>query len=132
MIIDHVCFAVADFEKSKAFYQQALAPLGISILMEETAETTGTSAFAGFGTPDSGPKFWLGDRPKPVRHQWHVAFAAPDRASVDAFYHAAIAAGGIDNGAPGPRPHYHEHYYGAFILDPDGVNIEAVCHTPAP
>ncbi len=107
----------------------ALAPLGIGIQYEEDAKTTGTTDFAGFGT-EHGPEFWIGGLMKADRHMSHVAFKAKDRKSVDAFYAAALAAGGIDNGAPGLRPHYGEHYYGAFIIDLDGVNIEAVCHLP--
>lgn len=129
MIIDHVSIPVSNFEKSKTFYIAALAPLGITIQYEETAETTGTTDFVGFGTED-GPAFWLGGLMTQDRHMTHVAFKAKDRKTVDAFYTAALAAGGIDNGAPGLRPHYGEHYYGAFIIDPDGVNIEAVCHDP--
>ncbi|MEQ9348538.1 MAG: VOC family protein [Thalassospira sp.] len=129
MIIDHVSLPVSDFEKSKAFYLMALAPLGIGIQYEEDAKTTGTTDFAGFGT-EHGPEFWIGGLMKADRHMSHVAFKAKDRKSVDAFYAAALAAGGIDNGAPGLRPHYGEHYYGAFIIDLDGVNIEAVCHLP--
>lgn len=129
MIFDHVSLPVSDFEKSKAIYVATLAPLGVSIQYEESAETTGTTAFVGFGT-DQGPEFWIGGIMKEPRHMSHVAFRARDRKTVDAFHAAALTAGGQDNGAPGLRPHYGEHYYGAFILDPDGVNIEAVCHDP--
>jgi catechol 2,3-dioxygenase-like lactoylglutathione lyase family enzyme len=128
-MLDHLGFAVSDFAKSKAFYTAALEPLGITVLMEVTAEQTGAGSHAGFGS-DGKPYFWIGDRgssPGAV----HVAFSAGSRAQVDAFYAAAIAAGGTDNGAPGLRPHYHPSYYGAFVLDPDGVNVEAVCHAPA-
>jgi catechol 2,3-dioxygenase-like lactoylglutathione lyase family enzyme len=128
-MLDHVGFAVADYAKSKAFYEKALQPLGISLLMEVTPEQTGGDAHGGFGE-DHKPYFWIGTGAKPKGGQ-HVAFAAPDRKAVDAFYAAAIAAGGRDNGKPGLRPIYHPDYYGAFILDPDGNNIEAVCHAPA-
>ena len=127
-MIDHMGLAVADFARAKAFYQAALAPLGLSVVMEVTAEETGGDAHAGFGV-EGNPFFWIstGARPKGGAH---VAFTARTRAEVDAFYRAAMAAGGRDNGAPGLRPHYHPNYYGAFALDPDGNNIEAVCHTP--
>ncbi|MGE0240098.1 MAG: VOC family protein [Parvibaculaceae bacterium] len=127
-MLDHVGFAVADYEKAKAFYEKALKPLGISVVMEVTPEQTGNVAAAGFGDAQK-PYFWIGTGDKPKGGQ-HVAFAAQSRKAVDAFYAAAIAAGGRDNGAPGPRPHYHADYYGAFVLDPDGNNIEAVCHRP--
>jgi catechol 2,3-dioxygenase-like lactoylglutathione lyase family enzyme len=128
-MIDHIGFAVSNMERSKTFYADALKPLGIGVLMEVTAEQTGADAHAGFGKNDKA-FFWIGTGNKP-RGGAHVAFTAQTRAEVDSFYRAALAAGGRDNGAPGPRPHYHEHYYGAFILDPDGNNIEAVCHRPA-
>ncbi len=120
-MLDHLGLPISDLERSKAFFAQALAPLGYQLLVE----FGGT--MAGFGA-DGKPDFWLaqGDATAPV----HVAFASPDRATVDAFHQAALAAGGQDNGAPGLRPHYHEHYYGAFVIDPDGNNIEAVCHLP--
>jgi catechol 2,3-dioxygenase-like lactoylglutathione lyase family enzyme len=121
-MIDHTGVTVSDIGKSKAFYRAALAPLGYAVLMEfEDA--------AGLGIAPK-PDFWIGqgklDGPRA-----HVAFAATSRQAVDAFYRAAIAAGGRDNGPPGLRPHYHQNYYGAFVLDPDGHNIEAVCHAPA-
>jgi catechol 2,3-dioxygenase-like lactoylglutathione lyase family enzyme len=127
-MIDHVGFSVSDYERAKAFYAKALAPLGYGLVMEVTAEQTGHAPAAGFGAHGK-PNFWFGAEGamnKPV----HIAIAAQDRATVDAFYKAAIAAGGRDNGPPGIRPHYHANYYGAFVLDPDGHNIEAVCHTP--
>lgn len=119
-MIDHVILGVADFDVSRAFYVQALAPLGIEPLMEMPGGV-------GFGR-DGHPGFWIAAREpsSPV----HVAFASPDRETVDAFHAAALAAGGTDNGAPGLRPEYHASYYGAFVLDPDGNNIEAVCHRP--
>ncbi|QIG47978.1 VOC family protein [Nordella sp. HKS 07] len=128
-MLDHVGFAVTDYKTSKAFYEKALLPLGIGLVMEVTPEQTGGDAHAGFGEGRK-PYFWIGTGAKPKGGQ-HVAFAAADRKSVDAFYTAAIAAGGRDNGKPGLRPIYHPDYYGAFVLDPDGNNIEAVCHNPA-
>ena len=127
-MIDHLGFSVSDYERAKAFYAKALAPLGYGLIMEVTAEQTGHAAAAGFGA-DGKPDLWFGAEGamnKPV----HIAIAAKDRATVDAFYKAAIAAGGRDNGPPGIRPHYHANYYGAFVLDPYGHNIEAVCHAP--
>jgi catechol 2,3-dioxygenase-like lactoylglutathione lyase family enzyme len=120
-MIDHVTANVSDFAQAKSFYEQALAPLGYSLQMEfESA--------AGFGTGEGIPDFWIGSSPE--RGATHVALGAPDRASVDKFYEAAIAAGGQDNGAPGLRPHYHETYYAAYVHDADGNNIEAVSHRP--
>ncbi len=123
---DHTTFAVSNLERSKAFYAQALAPLGITLLIEVTAEQSGARAFAGFGA-EGKAFFWIGDGAQPVSGV-HIAFRADSRAEVDAFYSAGIAAGGSDNGAPGLRPYYHANYYGAFVLDLDGNNIEAVCH----
>lgn len=128
-MIDHLGFPVTDFQRSKAFYQAALAPLGYRIVMEVTPDQTGGSAHAGFGD-DRKPYFWIGTG-TPLKGALHVAFAAKTRGDVDAFYRAALAAGARDNGAPGLRPHYHADYYGAFVLDLDGHNIEAVCHTPS-
>jgi catechol 2,3-dioxygenase-like lactoylglutathione lyase family enzyme len=127
-MLDHIGFAVADLDRSKSFFAAALAPLSISLLMEVTAAQTGRDAHAGFGS-EGKPYFWIGNAGPPAG-KVHVAFAARSRSDVDAFYHAAIAAGGNDNGAPGLRPHYHPDYYGAYVLDPDGNNIEAVCHRP--
>jgi catechol 2,3-dioxygenase-like lactoylglutathione lyase family enzyme len=127
-MLDHIGLAVADFDRARAFYRAALKPLGLGVVMGVTAEETGGDAHAGFG--DEGkPFFWIGTGAKP-RGGAHVAFAARTRAEVDAFYAAAIAAGGRDNGAPDLRPQYHPNYYGAFVYDPDGNNIEAVCHRP--
>jgi catechol 2,3-dioxygenase-like lactoylglutathione lyase family enzyme len=128
-MLDHIGIAVSDFESAQRFYAQALAPLSISLQMSVTREQTGASAHAGFGSQGK-PYFWIGDGRAPATGV-HVAFTAGTRAAVDAFHAAALAAGGRDNGAPGLRPHYHAHYYGAFVLDPDGNNIEAVCHAPA-
>ncbi len=105
-MLDHIGFPVTDFARSKAFYARALAPLG-----------------------DERPQFWIGTG-KPLQGRLHVAFAAKTRAEVRTFYEAALAGGGIDNSAPGWRPHYHENCYGAFVLDPDGHNIEAMNHLP--
>lgn len=124
-IVDHVGFAVADYERSKAFYEKALAPLGFSLLMEFSG------ASAGFGKEDDGkPSFFIEADGEPVRGRLHIAFTAESRAHVDAFHAAALEAGGADNGAPGLR-WYHPDYYGGYVLDPDGNNIEAVCHRPS-
>lgn len=127
-MIDHTGVAVSDFERSKAFYRTALAPLGYALLMELPAAVTQSADVAGFGEPPK-PDFWIHSG-TPNRPPVHIAFRAATRAAVDAFYRSALAAGGRDNGPPGPRPHYHANYYGAFVLDPDGHNIEAVCHAP--
>jgi len=121
-MLDHVSVGVGDFRRAREFYDSALAPLGIKALM-------GGEGFAGYG--DVRPFFWIGGGSGAVATPTHVAFAAADRATVDAFHAAALAAGGTDNGGPGIRAHYHANYYGAFVRDPDGHNIEAVCHTPA-
>lgn len=126
-MIDHLGFSVSDFARAKAFYESALAPLGYGLIKEVTAAESGQPA-AGFGS-DGKPDFWIageGKLEKPV----HIAIVANDRPTVDEFYRAAIAAGGKDNGGPGLRPRYHPNYYAAFVLDPDGHNIEAVCHAP--
>lgn len=128
-MLDHIGITVSDVPRAKAFYDAALAPLGIGIVMEVSAEQTGGQAYLGYGS-QGRPYFWVGSG-GPGTGRLHVAFSAADRASVDAFYKAAIAAGGRDNGPPGLRPHYHPNYYGAFVLDPDGLNVEAVCHAPA-
>lgn len=125
-MLDHIGFPVSDLARSRAFYVQAFAPLGFAPVMDVTREQSGGYEGTGFG-PAGRPQFWIGNGAQqgvPV----HIAFEANSRAAVDAFYNAAIAAGGRDNGAPGLRPHYHQHYYGAFVLDPDGYNVEAVCH----
>jgi catechol 2,3-dioxygenase-like lactoylglutathione lyase family enzyme len=128
-MLDHIGLGPSDYEKSKAFYAKALKPLGIVVIMDLTAEETGGDAAVGFGKGEK-PFFWLGAGEKSEGHI-HVAFTADDRRTVDEFHQAAIAAGGRDNGGPGLRPHYHPNYYGAFVFDPDGNNIEAVCHAPA-
>ena len=124
-MFDHVGLNVRDYAASRAFYEQALAPLGYRVVFDGS-EWNG----AGFGTSDDKPEFWIMQR-EPCGTGPHVAFHCADRASVDAFHTAALAAGGTDHGAPGLRPQYHPSYYGAFVLDPDGNNVEAVCHEPA-
>lgn len=128
-MLDHIGFGVSDYSRSKTFYQKALAPLGYRLVMEVTKEMTG-GEYEGAGFGDKKPEFWIGSG-SPLSGRVHVAFVAANRAAVDAFYNAALAAGASDNGPPGVRPHYHANYYGAFVLDPDGHNIEAVCHSPA-
>jgi catechol 2,3-dioxygenase-like lactoylglutathione lyase family enzyme len=125
-MIDHTGLQVTRPEQSRRFYEQALAPLGYALLMQVPAEFTGGKAVLGFGVAPK-PDFWLAEGAA-NEPRVHIAFRAESRAQVDAFYLAALAAGGKDNGAPGPRPQYHENYYGAFVLDPDGHNIEAVFH----
>lgn|SRR5690606_23462653 len=129
-MLDHLGLRVADHARSRAFYQRALAPLGYGVVMEVTsAETGGSYQGCGFGPPQR-PHFWIGTGTGGATSGSgaHIAFSAASRAAVDAFHAAALAAGGRDNGAPGLRPHYHADYYGAFVIDPDGHNIEAVCH----
>jgi catechol 2,3-dioxygenase-like lactoylglutathione lyase family enzyme len=121
-MLDHVTIGVSDIEQSKKFYDRALRPLGITRLYAEGER------FAGYGI-SSKAFFWIGHRAVPQTGA-HIAFAASDRATVERFHQEAIAAGGKDNGQPGLRPNYHPDYYGAFVLDPDGHNIEAVCHSP--
>lgn len=114
---------------SRAFYEKALAPLGYAVLMEIPKEATGGRVVFGMGVPPSAD-FWVQEG-EPLQ-KVHIAFRADSREVVDAFHAAALAAGGVDNGAPGPRPQYHPGYYGAFVLDPDGHNIEAVIHSYQP
>lgn len=121
MIFDHIGLAVSDYEHSKRFFTQALAPLGIELLME-------VQGWAGLGRAGKA-EFWFGTHTQP-QAPMHIAFAAQNREQVRAFYAAALAAGGKDNGAPGIREVYHPNYYGAFVIGPDGHNIEAVTHTP--
>jgi catechol 2,3-dioxygenase-like lactoylglutathione lyase family enzyme len=129
MIIDHIGFGVSDYARAKAFYTEALAPLGIVLVMEVGPELTPNKVWAcGFGKGGK-PEFWIGSDGKTTPAA-HVAFVVESRAEVRAFHEAALRAGGRDNGAPGLRPHYHPNYYGAFVLDLDGHNIEAVCHRP--
>jgi len=120
-VIDHVKIHVADSARSRAFYERALAPLGYTVLMEPAPGVVGLGR-------DRKPDFWLAPGEPTF---CHLAFAAESTGEVDAFHAAALAAGGSDNGAPGPRPQYHRGYYGAFVLDPDGNNVEAVFHGAA-
>lgn len=126
-MLDHVGVEVSSYERSRDFYEQALEPLGVRLLMEPA------EGAAGFGSDTSyGPKpyFWIASRGRAPVSGAHIAFEADSHEVVDAFHAAALAAGGRDNGAPGPRPIYHQHYYGAYVLDPDGNNVEAACHRP--
>lgn len=125
-MLDHVSIAVSDVRRSIAFYEQALAPLGIRRLMAYGG-TDDVPDHVGFGSGQK-PYLWLG-KGEPISGYVHIALGAADQASVDAFHSAALAAGGTDNGAPGLRPQYHPGYYGAFVLDPDGCNLEAVHHS---
>jgi catechol 2,3-dioxygenase-like lactoylglutathione lyase family enzyme len=127
MMIDHVGIPVSDYARAKTFYEKALAPLGYRVLLEVRQREHDALA-AGFGR-DGKPDFWIGGEGG-LDKSVHIALVAGDRATVDAFHSAALAAGGRDNGPPGLRPQYHANYYAAFALDPDGHNIEAVCHTP--
>lgn len=127
-MIDHTGIPVADFDKAKGFYDRAMAPLGATLLYMVPPEYTDGKKVGGYGR--ERPVFWLRETGKPVEGGRHYAFTASSRADVDAFHAAAIAAGGRDNGKPGIRAHYHPDYYGAFVFDPDGNNIEAVCHKP--
>ena len=120
-MFEHVGFGVTQFARSKDFYLKALAPLGVGVVMEGPYGV-------GLGRPGK-PSLWLSETRETPAHL-HLAFAAASRAEVDAFHRAALAAGGRDNGPPGLRPHYHASYYAAFVLDPDGHNVEAVCHQP--
>lgn len=120
-MIDHIGIQVGDLERAVAFYSKALAPLGYEVIKR-------FDKFVGFGVAGK-PDFWIDARSAPT-DKLHIAFRAKGREDVRKFYEAAMAAGGKDNGAPGVRAHYHEHYYGAFVLDPSGHNIEAVCHEP--
>lgn len=129
-MIDHLGFKVTDITRSRSFYDAVLASLGYGLVMEVTPQMTGDgSTHLGYGAGGK-PDFWIGTGGAPTTSGLHVALVAKTRAAVDAFYRAALAAGAKDNGAPGLRPHYHANYYGAFVLDPDGHNIEAVCHAP--
>lgn len=127
-MIDHVGLTVSNFGRSKEFYKLALAPIGFKLLAEVPASISKTKDFAGFGEAPK-PEFWIHSG-MPNNPPVHIAFRASSRADVDSFYTAAISAGGRDNGVPGIRAHYHPNYYGAFVLDYDGHNIEVVCHAP--
>jgi catechol 2,3-dioxygenase-like lactoylglutathione lyase family enzyme len=120
-VIDHLNLGVSDLAASRAFYTRALAPLGYLALMDRPYGV-------GFGA-DGKPDFWISSD-RPVAGPLHVAFTSSDRATVEAFHREALAAGGRDNGPPDLRPAYHPSYYGAFVLDPDGNNVEAVAHRP--
>lgn len=121
MIIDHIGLAVSDFDASRRFFCEALAPLGITLIAQY-------GGWAGLGRAGK-PELWFGTHSQAQR-PLHIAFLAENREQVRAFYAAALGAGGTDNGPPGIRPQYHENYYGAFVIGPDGHNIEAVCHVP--
>ena len=125
-MIDHMGIAVSDIDRSRKFYDGALGALGMSVQRSAEAETEGGATALGYGIPGESI-FWIGDQEK-VGEGTHVAFTADTRAQVDAFHAAGIKAGGRDNGPPGPRPNYGPNYYAAFLYDPDGVNIEAVCY----
>jgi catechol 2,3-dioxygenase-like lactoylglutathione lyase family enzyme len=128
-VLDHIGFSVKDFAHSKEFYQRVLMPLGITLMMDITPEQSGGGSHAGFG--QSGKAyFWIGSGGESSKIGMHLAFNAPTRASVREFYKHAIAGGAKDNGPPGLRPHYHNDYYGAFVIDPNGNNLEAVCRQP--
>jgi catechol 2,3-dioxygenase-like lactoylglutathione lyase family enzyme len=122
-MLDHLGINVSDYDRSREFYAQALTPLGYSLLMEPMPR------IGGFGR-DGKPDFWITDQRSPTSENVHIAFAANDRATVDAFHAAALDAGGTDNGGPGVREIYHPTYYGAYVLDLDGNNVEVVCHGP--
>jgi catechol 2,3-dioxygenase-like lactoylglutathione lyase family enzyme len=121
-MIDHGSLNVRDLAAAKAFYAEALEPLGYRVFTE-------LDEHVGFQAGEAGPDFWISRRGGPGTGN-HVCFRARDRETVEAFHTAALAAGGADNGPPGLRPHYHENYYGAYVFDPDGNNVEAVCHSP--
>ena len=128
VVIDHLGISVGNHAQSRAFYLAALSPLGIGIVMAVSKEESGApSDFTGFGA-DGKPFFWIGEGK--LGSGMHLALVAKTRKQVDEFYQAAIAAGAKDNGPPGIRAHYHPNYYGAFVIDPNGVNLEAVCHAP--
>ena len=129
MIVDHFGYGVSDYVRGKAFYTDALAPLGITLIMEVgPAHTPNGVSACGFGK-NGKPELWIGSDGR-TTPPMHVAIVVDSRAEVRAFYEAALRAGGRDNGPPGLRPQYHANYYGAFVLDPDGHNLEAVCHKP--
>jgi len=125
-MIDHTGLVVSDYERSRQFYSVALGAIGYALIVEIPASVTGHVDVAGFGEGGK-PDFWISPG-KPNDPTLHIAFRVDSRAAVDAFHRAALNAGGRDNGPPGIRAHYHPNYYGAFVLDPDGHNIEAVCH----
>jgi catechol 2,3-dioxygenase-like lactoylglutathione lyase family enzyme len=128
-MLDHLSLGVRDLARARAFYDAALAPLGYRRGWD-------VEDASGYGSPEPHPlgeqalQFWIGHEPAGAALNGHVCFCARNRAAVDAFYKSALAAGARDNGAPGVRPHYHAHYYAAFVVDPDGHRLEAVCHLP--
>ena len=126
-MIDHIGLSVQNYDTMKSFYEKALAPLGYGVVGEYLPPMT-AHKMGGLGKNQKGD-LWISEEGKTTPHA-HIAFVAETRAEVDAFYDAALAAGGIDNGKPGLRPEYHENYYGAFVLDPEGHNAEVVCHKP--
>lgn len=129
-MIDHIGFAVSDIARSRAFYDAALSPLGLALVMEfGPGQTESGGTALGYGE-EGEPFFWIGDNEQ-VGEGTHIALSAPTRAAVEAFHAAALAAGGRDHGAPGLREHYGPDYYAAFVLDPDGINLEAVCRASA-
>jgi catechol 2,3-dioxygenase-like lactoylglutathione lyase family enzyme len=119
-VLDHIYLNVSNYKRSRRFYRKALAPLGVSLVFEREPNT------AAFGS-EGRPQFFITDQRTPITENLHIAFSSPDRERVDAFHLAALEAGGTDNGGPGVREIYHPSYYGAFVLDPDGNNVEAVC-----
>jgi catechol 2,3-dioxygenase-like lactoylglutathione lyase family enzyme len=129
-MLDHIGIKAQEIAKAKVFYDAALAPLGGKPVFEfELPNKAGR--FIGYGTEPGKPRFWIQTSvgvPAATSGPIHLAFRASSHAQIDAFYKAALKAGGRDNGKPGPRPHYHANYYGAFVIDPDGNNVEAVCH----
>ena len=127
-VLDHIGIKVSDLDRSVDFYSATLAPLGVNEQMRVPGALTGYGDVVGYGAAGK-PEIWLSGGGRTQPHV-HIALVAENRAAVDAFYAAALAAGGTDNGPPGIREHYHPNYYGAFVLDPDGHNIEAVCHRP--
>jgi len=124
-MLDHVSFPVSNLERSMAFYTAAFAPLGITVMVRSNKENAASQEEAGFGS-EGRPYFWIREG-EALRGRLHIAFVAKERKNVDAFYAAAMKAGGKDNGSPGIRAHYNPNYYAAFVLDPDGHNVEAVC-----
>ena len=126
-MLDHIMINVSDFRRSREFYQTVLAPLGYEV-RKQIATGAGFGVPHGHGkSPDPAGEFWISEG-RPQEPRPHIAFNAASRAIVDEFYARALVAGGRDNGPPGVRPQYHANYYGAFVLDPDGYNVEAVCH----
>jgi len=125
-MLDHIGLDVTDIARSRAFYERALAPLGYAVVQQIEDDGTTVVMFGVAGEID----FVIADKDRPGEAN-HIAFRAQTRDQVDAFHTAAVAAGGRDHGAPGPRAHYGPHYYAAFVFDPDGFNVEAVCHAAA-